>query len=412
VTETAERPLIRYVPALAWSRHYQRRWLGPDVIAGLTAGAVVIPQAMAYATIAGMPVEVGLYSCLLPMLMYVLLGGSRALSVSSTSTIATLTASTLVAADVAKGSVRDLSTLVFLVGVVLLVARLLRLASLVQNISDSLLVGIKIGVGLTVAVGQLPKLLGVDGYPGRGHFFPQLWYVLRHLPDCSVVTVAFSVASIASLIALRRLAPRAPAPLVVVVGGILLIAFGHLDQHGLRPITEVPSGLPTPEWPAFDHIGPLVPGAIAIALMAFLETVSAARNVRRADEPLIDNDQELFADGLATLGPNSIPQNAPPSAPPAAMFDNCFVRGFFLSGGHDTTAPSSTWISCCDCSCSSVASASSAPVADSNFHTVSVAIVISFRSYEAGLPGELVDLLLDLLLIRLQLFLGHLRRAL
>ena len=119
---------------------YRREWIGPDVLAGLAAGAVVVPQGMAYATIASLPVQIGLYSCMVPMLVYALLGGSRAMSVSTTSTIATLTATTLVSAGVAAGSddaVRDLTTLTLLVGVILLLARLLRLGAIVENINKS-----------------------------------------------------------------------------------------------------------------------------------------------------------------------------------------------------------------------------------------------------------------------------------
>src|SRR5688572_9743553 len=142
---------------------YRRAWLGRDLLAGLSAGAVVIPQAMAYATIANLPVQVGLYTCIVPMLVYACLGGSRAMSVSTTSTIATLTATTLVSAGVAAGAedaIGSLMMLTLLVGVILLLARLCRLGSLVENISGATVLGIKIGVGATVAVGQLPKLLG------------------------------------------------------------------------------------------------------------------------------------------------------------------------------------------------------------------------------------------------------------
>ncbi len=141
---------------------YRRSRLRPDILAGLSAGAVVIPQAMAYATIADMPVQIGLYTCMVPMIVYALLGGLHTTSVSTASTIATLTASTLIGAGVAAGSEdaqTSLTTLTIMVGVLLLLARLLRLGSIIENISEATLTGIKVGVGLTVAAGQLPKLL-------------------------------------------------------------------------------------------------------------------------------------------------------------------------------------------------------------------------------------------------------------
>jgi SulP family sulfate permease len=151
-----------------WLRGYNRSWLSRDIVGGLAAGAVVIPQAMAYATVADLPVEVGLYTCMVPMAVYALLGGSRTLSVSTTSTVAILTGSTLISAGVAAGSKNpsgSLATLTLLVGVILLVARVLRLGVLIDNVSEATLTGIKVGVGLTVAAGQLPSLLGIEGDP-------------------------------------------------------------------------------------------------------------------------------------------------------------------------------------------------------------------------------------------------------
>lgn len=297
-------PLAHFVPALGWLRAYQRDWLRADLIGGLTAGAVVIPQAMAYATVAGMPVEVGLYTCLVPAVVYAFLGGSRAMSFSTTSTIATLSASTLLAAGIAAGSPQAeelIATLTLLVGAILALAHFLRLAGLVENISDALLVGLKIGVGLTVAVGQIPTLLGVRSAEEGASFFVAFWHVIRQVPDANVPTVLLAVGTIAGLVLQKRFLPRVPGTLVVVAGGIALMAIAHLADHGVARIGDVPSGLPVPALPTFDHLTGLLPGAVAIAMMAFLETVSVARSVRTPEEPSIDNDQELVADGFANV---------------------------------------------------------------------------------------------------------------
>ncbi|SOD72480.1 high affinity sulphate transporter 1 [Jatrophihabitans sp. GAS493] len=290
--------------APAWMRHYRRDWLRADVVAGLTAGAVVIPQAMAYATIAGEPVQVGLYTCLVPMVVYALTGGSRAMSFSTTSTIATLTAATLVAAGVAASSTNPegaLSTLTLLVGVLLIVCRVLHIGNLINSISDALLLGLKVGVGLTVALGQLPKLLGIAPPPEGDGFFRNLWYSLQHLSDANLATVLLGFGSVAVLLILKQINPRIPGPLVAVVGGILLSSALHLDEHGVAKISKVPSGLPLPQWPSLHHLGDLLPGAIAITLMAALETISVARSIRHEGEPPIDNDQELFANAAGTF---------------------------------------------------------------------------------------------------------------
>ena len=287
-------------------RNYQRGWLGPDLLAGLSAGAVVIPQAMAYATIANLPVQIGLYTCMVPMLVYAMLGGSRAMSVSTTSTIATLTATTLVSAGVAAGSddpVPDLMALTLIVGLLLLVCRLLRLGSLVENISKATIVGIQVGVGATVAVGQLPKLLGeTSNFSGHG-FIRSIVAVVEAVPGANAATIALSAGSIVVLFVLKRFAPRVPGPLLVVAAGILLVAFAGLEGAGVELIPPVPQGFPPPSLPSFAHVPELLPGAIAIAVMAFLESAAVARGIRGPGEPQIDSDQELFATGAAnTVG--------------------------------------------------------------------------------------------------------------
>ncbi|WP_337007065.1 MULTISPECIES: SulP family inorganic anion transporter [unclassified Microbacterium] len=285
---------------------YQRTWILRDIVAGLSAGAVVIPQAMAYATIANLPVQVGLYTCILPMLVYAFLGGSRAMSVSTTSTIATLTATTLVSAGVAAGAddaIGALMMLTLLVGVILLIARLCRLGSLVENISGATVLGLKIGVGATVALGQLPKLLGEsDNFSGHG-FFRAVAAVGQAFDSVNWPTVALSVGSIAVLLLLKRFAPKVPGTLVVVIGGILLVWLAGIDEAGVDLIAAVPSGLPTPGVPDLALATTLAPGALAIAVMAFLESAAVARSLRTATEPPIDSNQELFATGAAnTVG--------------------------------------------------------------------------------------------------------------
>ena len=308
MTETGTRRhatrISSFVPALGWLRDYDRSLLVRDVIGGLSTGAVVIPQAMAYTTIADLPVQVGLYTCMVPMVVYALLGGSRTLSVSTTSTVAVLTGSTLLAAGVAAGSThpeRTLATLTILVGAILIATRAFRLGTIIDNISEATLTGIKVGVGLTVAAGQLAKLVGVPGDPAANTFFAELRTVFDQRSQVSMVTVVLSLATIVVLLVVARVAPRVPGPLIAVAGGIALVAFASLDQHGVALIAPVPSGLPLPVAPALDNIGALLPGAFAIAIMVFLESVSVARAVRRADEPAIDNDQELSATGVSCL---------------------------------------------------------------------------------------------------------------
>ncbi|WP_349863457.1 SulP family inorganic anion transporter [Leifsonia sp. WHRI 6310E] len=296
---TVRRPWL--LPTLAG---YQRGWLGRDIVAGISAGAVVVPQAMAYATIANLPVEVGLYTAIVPMLVYALLGGSRAMSVSATSTIATLTATTLVSVGVVANSdqiPRDLVTLTLLVGAILFVARLLRLGSLVEIINRPTLLGIQVGVGATVAVGQLPKLLGETTAPTGEGFVRSINAVIAAVPQANPWTALLAVCSIAALFLFKRFLPRVPGPLIVVAAGILLVAFGGAKEAGVELIAPVGQAFPLPVLPSFDHVFQLIPGALAIAVMAFLETAAVARGIRDLDDPRIDSNRELFAIGVANL---------------------------------------------------------------------------------------------------------------
>ncbi|WP_134322121.1 SulP family inorganic anion transporter [Cumulibacter soli] len=283
---------------------YRTQWLPSDVIAGLTAGSVVIPQAMAYATIAEMPVQAGLYTCIVPMLVYALLGGSRTMSVSTTSTIATLSATTVIAAGVAAGSqnaLGTLSALTLLVGAILLVARLLRLGSLVEAINKPTIIGVQIGVGITVALGQLPKLLGEGDDPSGEGFIRALAGVTRSLSSANTATILLAVGSIATLLVIKRWLPRVPGPLIVVVAGILLMALTPLADAGVRQIDAIPRGLPVPALPDFAHLSGLVPGALAISVMVFLESAAVARSLRAPGDKQINSDRELFAVATANV---------------------------------------------------------------------------------------------------------------
>ncbi|MFT2816470.1 SulP family inorganic anion transporter [Leifsonia sp. A12D58] len=301
VTRTTPRRLAWFFPTLAG---YQRSWIRPDILAGISAGAVIIPQGMAYATIANLPVQVGLYTCMVPMLVYAMLGGSRAMSVSTTSTIATLTATTLVTGGIAASSddpARAVTTLTLLVGLILVLARILKLGSLVENISRATIVGIQIGVGATVAIGQLPKMLGVDSnFSGHG-FIRSVIALIEALPGINLATTALSVGSVLVLVFAKRMAPRLPAQLIVVIVGILLVAFAGITTAGVALIDPVPTGLPLPALPSLERITGLIPGALAISIMAFLETAAVARGIREAGDTQIDSNQELLASGAASL---------------------------------------------------------------------------------------------------------------
>ncbi|HET7096322.1 MAG TPA: SulP family inorganic anion transporter [Casimicrobiaceae bacterium] len=274
-----------------------------DLVAGLTAAAVVLPKAMAYATVAGLPVAVGLYTAFIPMLIYALLGSSRVLSVSSTTTLAILAGTDLALAvpdgDPAK-LVTATATLTGLVGALLIVARLLRLGFVANFISAPVLTGFKAGIGLVIVLDQVPKLLGI--HIDKHGFFVDLLSVVHHIPETSLPTLAVSAATFVILVGMERLWPHAPAPLVAVAGAIAASWFLGLQAHGVSIVGLIPQGLPSLTLPDLTLIETLAPGALGIALMSFTETIAAGRAFVRSDDPPIDANRELVATGAANLG--------------------------------------------------------------------------------------------------------------
>lgn len=286
-----------------WLSNYHKDWLRPDVIAGLTAAAVVIPKAMAYATIAGLPVEVGLYTAFLPMVIYAFLGSSRPLSVSTTTTLAILTAAELdevVPRGDPASLLRAAMMLTLLVGGFLVLASLLRMGFIANFISEPVLVGFKAGIGLVIVLDQIPKILGV--HFARGTFLQNLLATVREIPQTSLPTLAVGLAMLALLLGTKKFFPKAPAPLIAVAVGIAGSALLRLQAHGVGLVGRVPSGLPPIGIPDFKLAAQLWPGALGIALMSFTETIAAGRAFAKAGEPSPPANRELLATGIANVG--------------------------------------------------------------------------------------------------------------
>jgi len=286
--------------ARSWLRGYRREWLRADVLAGLTAAAVVIPKAMAYAAIAGLPVQVGLYTAFVPMAIYAVLGGSRPLSVSTTTTIAILCAAALgEAAPHASGAELAAAggTLAMLVGAMLLAACAVRLGFVANFISEPVLTGFKSGIALVIIVDQMPKLLGI--HFEKSGFLRNVLAIVERLPQTSAATLALALAVLGLIYCLERFAPRAPAPLVAIAAGIATSSFLGLPQAGVETVGEIPQSLPQLVWPQLALAGALWPAAAGIALMSFTESIAAARAFAEPGEPRLGPNRELLALGLA-----------------------------------------------------------------------------------------------------------------
>ncbi len=279
---------------------YQKDWFRYDVIAGLITSAVVIPKAMAYATIAGLPIQVGLYTALVPITIYAVLGTSRPLSVSTTTTLAILTAAQLsqIAPDGDPTALMSATvTLALLVGAILVLASLLRLGFIANFISEPVLIGFKAGIALVIVLDQVPKLLGIHFH--KGGFIHNLIAIVEALPDTSLITLAVGVAMIVLLVGIERFFPHAPAPLLVVAVGIVGVSMLGLQAHGVELVGKIPRGLPHFTLPDLSLAETLWPGAMGIALMSFTETIAAGRAFSLSEEPAPRPNRELLATGLA-----------------------------------------------------------------------------------------------------------------
>jgi high affinity sulfate transporter 1 len=300
---TPQQSTLRSLLIPEWLGSYRPDWLRGDVVAGLTAAAVVIPKALAYATIAGLPVQVGLYTVLVPMVIYAVLGTSRPLSVSTTTTLAILAGSALGqispagdAATLLAGS----ATLALMVGAILIVAGLLRLGFVANFISEPVLVGFKAGIGVVIVLDQLPKLLGT--HIDKGGFLHNLVATVQSVGHASLPTVAVGVFMVLLLVGMKRFTPRLPAPLIAVALGIIAMSLFGLESFGVSAVGLVPIGLPAPTLPVWSLAETLWPSAMGIALMSFTETIAAGRAFARSDEPAPQPNRELLATGVANIG--------------------------------------------------------------------------------------------------------------
>jgi high affinity sulfate transporter 1 len=292
----------RRVVPFGWLQGYPRAALPADLVAGLTAAAVVLPKAMAYATVAGLPVRVGLVTAFIPPIVYAALGRSKVVSVSTTTTIAILVSSALAgvipAADPARALVAA-ATLSVLVGLVLAASALLRLGFVATFISEPVLAGFKAGIGAVILLDQLPKLLGF--HIVKTGFFRDVASIAGELPQASGATLAVSGASIAVILLLRRAVPRVPAALVAVALGIGASALLGLPSLGVKTIGAIPAGLPGLVRPDLGLVEALWPAAIAIALMSFTETVACGRAFADPGDERPAPNQELLATGAGNV---------------------------------------------------------------------------------------------------------------
>lgn len=311
----------RFVPAAAWRRGYDRESLVSDTIAGVVVAIMLVPQGMAYALLAGLPPETGLYASILPLILYGLLGSSRALAVGPVAIVSLLVASGLAPlADAGSTLYLQLAlTLALLAGVIQFGMGLLRMGALVNFLSHPVISGFTSAAAIVIGFSQLKHLLGYS--VPRGEFVEQVAYTFENLGRTNPVTLAIGLGGILLLILFRgrlegglRRAGLSPAwavpitksgPLVIVVLGTLLVWVLGLDSRAAVPIVgEVPAGLPPLTMPSFDMglWGRLLPSALAISFVGYMESISVAKALASKRRQKVDANQELIALGAANLG--------------------------------------------------------------------------------------------------------------
>ncbi len=298
--------LSRFIPILAWLPRYNRTWLVADIIAGLTLWGLVVPEGMAYAGVAGLPAQAGLYTLVASLFIYALFGSSRHLSVGATSATAALIASTVIALG---ATTADMTTyyayavaLVLVVGLVFLVAGVARLGWVTQFLSKPVMDGFVTGLAIFVAVGQLNKLFGVE--KGEGNVFEKFFYIIKQLPEANWMTFAVGAIALALLFVLPRWNKKIPAGLVVLFASIAVSSIFKLNaNYGVAVAGVLPQGLPSlafPKVPLNTMLEMILP-AIGIFLVAYSEALGVAREFGEKHHYDVDPNQELNAHAITNI---------------------------------------------------------------------------------------------------------------
>jgi high affinity sulfate transporter 1 len=296
------------VPILTWVPQYQREWLRPDTIAGVTSWSLMVPVSIAYAGLAGVPAEYGLYTAFAALALYAIFGTSRHLKVTASSTMAVMSAA--VVAPMAGGDaalyLSLTAALAFVVGLYLVGAGILKLGFIADFLSKSVVTGFVIGLALNIAIGQLPKIFGVPA--GEGNFFQQTYQLIQNLPEADPLTTIIGLGTLFFVLYMRHRNRLFPAGLVAVGVGIALVWLLadklQLEQFNVSTVGVIPTGLPEVAMPrpGLFNLPFLLSSALGIVFLAVGESLGAARAFASKNGYAVDANQELVALGAANLG--------------------------------------------------------------------------------------------------------------
>jgi len=298
--------LQRYVPIVDWLPSYDwkedTRW---DLIAGLTVWALLVPEAMAYAGIAGVPPEAGLYAAPLALLGYAVFGTSKHLFVGPSSTVAIVSASVVGGLAVAGTDEFWWTTswLAIVVGVLFVIFGVIRMGWVANFMAQPVLDGFIVGLAITIAVGQLDKMFGIDA---EGESTVQEFLdIVSNVAEWHWATIIIGFTSLAVLFLMHRFTPKIPAALTVVILAIAVSAAFDFEEHGIHVVGDIPAGLPDlgfPQWPEGLRLSELVIGALAVILVGYAESLAAAKEYARKNGYEVDPNQEMIGYGAANIG--------------------------------------------------------------------------------------------------------------
>jgi sulfate permease, SulP family len=300
----------RFVPVLRWLPLYRREWLVHDGIAGLTVWALIVPEAMAYAAIAGVPVQYGLYAVPLSLLGYVLFGSSRQLFVGPSATVASISAVTVGSVVAAKSTPQQFvpltAALALLVGGIYILLGLARMGFVARFFAKPVLDGFIIGLGLFIAAGQLPKLVGI--HKPAGDSVRVVAETLGHIGSWQWWTVGMGVLGLAALFALARYIPKVPGAIVVAAVSILAVRLFDLTGHGIEVVGLVPTGFGFASWSSLGarDLWDLLPGALAVVVVGFAQSIAISKAYAAKYHYPIDANQELIGYGAANVGAGAL----------------------------------------------------------------------------------------------------------
>ena len=298
--------LTRIIPLLQWAPGYQREWLRFDLIAGLTVAALVVPKALGYAGIAGVPIQHGLYAAAAGAILYAIFGTSRQISTGPSSALAAVAGSAVLFAGLSgsEDAIPLVAAITFVTGILFLLLALFRMGWISQFLSKAVITGFLFGAAIEVVVGELPKLTGtkVEGANAWQDLFA--WF--RSLPDTDGTTLLVGLISLLVIFGLRRVAPRVPGALVLVVGGLAASALFGLGERGLDLVGQVPSGLPSLTLPdlgfMLENLPVISAASIGLLLIGFSQSAGDARAFAAKHKYRIDINQESIAQGVANVG--------------------------------------------------------------------------------------------------------------